>query len=460
VVSSGREDLGKGVANSRVLQHRQKIALCVVVWMGSIVTCPAFTAIDTNKTIRTDGTYSDTTNGIAYVKAKAQDGWVMTVGTAGGSYTWIHQCDVNIANTFTIQGASPNNRPLITFGAGSYPGNGAGISVNATSNHIVTVKDFVLTDAAGGPAGAILWIKGQGVCFRVSNVMFTNKVAANNCGYVGNINGDNHPGPYGVWDHCQFISTGLSVYGVFVMHNGSQNHYAWTIPMSWGTTNAVYFEDCWDYASAGNGRAGAPMVDGDGGARVVIRQCNLTNNDITFHGIASGASDGTQQVEFYQNYFYTDETLNGFPWVMWLRGGTGLIFSNTVRQSTAGLLGTCWRFSVECASSQWQAEHCLTLQQYPADYPASQQIGRGVAGASEGSVPVYIWSNTVPATTFGPTQLGMDTDAPFIQQGRDIFTNSVKSGYAPLVYPHPLVTSSQFTPPSPPSGLKIVSTGP
>jgi hypothetical protein len=431
-----------------------------VLLLGSIPVCYAFTADNVKMTVVTDGSYSDTTNAIAYVKGKAQDGWVMTVGIPGGSYTWTRQCDIKITNTFTMQGASANNRPLIVFGAGSYPANGSGISINAASNHIVTVKDFIFTDAVGGPAGAMLWIQGQGVCFRVSNVMFTNKVTANNCGYVGNVNADNLPGPYGVWDHCQFISTGLSIYGVFVMHNGSQNHYAWTIPMSWGTTNAVYFEDCWDYASPGNGRAGAPMVDGDGGARVVIRSCNLTNNDITFHGIASGASDGTQQVEFYQNHFYTDETVNGFPWVMWLRGGTSLIFSNTVRQSTSGLLGTCWRFSVECASSQWQAEHCPSQQQYPANYPASQQIGRGVVGGSEGSVPVYIWSNVVPALSSGPAQLGMDIDAPFIQQGRDIFTNSVKVGYAPLIYPHPLVAASTRTLPVPPSGLRIVSTSP
>jgi len=199
------------------------------------------------------------------------------------------------------------------------------------------------------------------------------------------------------------------------------------------------------------------MVDGDGGARVVIRHCSLTNNDVTFHGIASGASDGTQQVEFYANNFYTDETVNGFPWVLWLRGGTSAIFSNSVQQSTSGLLGTCWRFSVECASSQWQAEHCASQQQYPADYPAPQQIGRGVVGSSEGNVPVYIWSNNVPVTGFGPTQFGIDTDAPFIQQGRDVFTNSVKAGYSPLVYPHPLVTSSILVVPSPPTGLRIVS---
>ena len=52
--------------------------------------------------------------------------------------------------------------------------------------------------------------------------------------------------------------------------------------------------------------------------------------------------------------------------------------------------------------------------------------------------PVYMWGNSTPANG-GYIYLGHDGgDSPFIQQGRDVFTNSIMPGYAPLVYPSPL----------------------
>jgi hypothetical protein len=130
-------------------------------------------------------------------------------------------------------------------------------------------------------------------------------------------------------------------------------------------------------------------------------------------------------------------------WAAWFRGGTVLVFSNTIGQAQANLWGMGFRFSVECASASWSSESCPSQLAYPANYPAYEQIGQGNIGGTILTVPIYCWSNSVPATTWGTYALGMDSyDALFIQQGRDIYTNSIMPGYAPLVYPHPLVTSA------------------
>jgi hypothetical protein len=91
---------------------------------------------------------------------------------------------------------------------------------------------------------------------------------------------------------------------------------------------------------------------------------------------------------------------------------------------------------------------------YPGNYPGPQQIGQGVVNGAPGLVPVYAWGNNFPGTTWGNYSLGRDNgDGPFIQQGRDIYTNSIMPGYTPLIFPHPLVTGTG-------GGSSTNSTGP
>jgi hypothetical protein len=427
------------------------LLLTALFAVGVIFSCQAYTANDPGQTISSDGSYADTTAALAYVAAKKQDGWVMSVGSPGGSYVWTNTVTIAVTNIFTFQGASPTNRPTITFGASSYS---AGFNVCAKNGKVVTFKDFILTDVGGGPGNWLLGLFGEGVCFRVSNVKWVN-VNANNAAWVGSINSDTIGGPYGVFDHCELAASSGSFYGIFVIDNGCQIHNGWTRPMTWGTTNAVYFEDC--SAHAQKAILGRAMVDGFGGARVVIRNCNVTNYSIGFHGSQSGAGDSTLQTEIYNNNIFCNDTVNGMSYVFWQRGGTGVIFSNTVAESVSQLISSgIWKFSVECASAaNWQAEQCARQLIYTNDYPAPQQVGRGVVNGAEGTVPIYIWGNSVPGTYYGQSLLGYgDGDQQFIQQGRDIFTDgTVMPGYTPLVYPHPLVTSA------PPVTITTISTG-
>ena len=170
---------------------------------GAIFSGQAYTANDSGQTISSDGSYADTTAALAYVAAKKQDGWVMSVGSPGGAYVWTNTVTITVSNLFTFQGASPTNRPTITFGANSYS---AGLNVCAKSGKVVTVKDFILTDVSGGPGNWLLGIFGEGVCFRVSNVKWVN-VNANNAAWVGYINSDTNGGPYGVFDLCELAAS-------------------------------------------------------------------------------------------------------------------------------------------------------------------------------------------------------------------------------------------------------------
>jgi hypothetical protein len=423
------------------------LSIIACLLFSVVLTSRAYQANDVAQTITSDGSYSDTAAAVAYVAGKNQGGWVLTVGAPGITYNWANMLVIGIPYTFTIQGASSDNRPTIIFSAPVR----TGIYIGA-GNNVVTVKDFIFNVTATGPTAAVMDIDGTGVCFRITDCEFLNSSTGVGTGtsfgiLIGGINATHTPGPYGLVDHCQFYFPGGAVYNYLnVFANGNVDNWCWTQPMSWGTTNSVVVESC-SFSQLHS----APMsglVEAMGGARLTIRYNNITNIPESTHGMQSGAHSGTLQIECYQNNWVLNDTLNTMSYLYLQRGGTAVIWSNTVTSTSFWNLGDVCQFWVECAAtSLWQSESCASELFYPADYPEQQQVGQGVVNGASGTVPVYIWGNNFPNTTWGNVSLGRDGgDQPFIQQGRDIFTNSVMPNYTPLVYPHPLVALGGTSP--------------
>jgi hypothetical protein len=161
--------------------------------------------------------------------------------------------------------------------------------------------------------------------------------------------------------------------------------------------------------------------------------------------VASGAKESTLQIECYSNNFVINDAKNTMPYVFWIRGGTAVVWGNIISQTGNFNTAKFFYLTVECSNTNnvfgqpaWKCESCSN---YLSDYPSFQQVGRGVVSGSEGSCPVYFWSNNVPYTPYVDFAFGAGSDASFIQQGRDVYTNSVMPGYTPLIYPHPLVSS-------------------
>jgi hypothetical protein len=407
----------------------------------------AYQANDVAQTITSDGSYADTSMAVAYVLGKSQGGWVLTVGAAGGTYIWTNSLVFGVTGNFTIQGASTNNRPTIIFNTTANSGIYA-----RNSGCLVTIKNFIFNVSSNVPASNIIGIDGDGVCFRVSNCEFLAPSQAQFGVQVGSINDDHNLGPFGLVDNCQFYFAGGVVYNYLnVRCNGNISHYGWTQPMSWGTTNCVMVENC--NFSQPQSAPISHICEADGGARICIRYCNITNLAEGTHGFQSGAHDSTLQVEMYENNFVINDStgIHTMPYLFWQRGGTAVVWSNTVATTSFWNLGKVFLFTVECAESgNWQAESCARMLLYPADYPGYQQIGQGVVSGAPGSVPIYCWGNTTAGTYYGNFILGTAEDSAFIVQGRDIYTNSVMPGYTALVYPHPLIASGGVVPGPPP----------
>jgi hypothetical protein len=415
--------------------------LTAALLLGMALTGRAFQANDTAQTVASDGSYADTAGAVAYAIAKAQNGWVVTVGAAGGSYTWTNGLVIGLGNSLTIQGADTNSRPTIVFAGQTR----AGLYFSANTN-LLTLKDLIFDVATNGPAANVVDIDGVGVCFRVTDCEFLNASTGIGTGtafglQIGCINSNDQPGPYGLVDHCQFYFPGGVVYNYLnVFANGCADGWCWTQPMSWGTTNSVVVESC-AFAQPKSAPTSG-LVEAMGGARLTIRYNNITNIPQSTHGIQSGARSSTLQIECYENNWMLNDTTHTMSYLFLQRGGTSVIWSNTVADTSFWNLGGVCQFWVECAAtSLWQEEGCGSQLQYPSDYPGSEQIGQGVVNGAAGPVPVYIWGNNFPGTTWGDFALGRDLgDVQFIQQGRDIYTNSVMPNYTPLIYPHPMIT--------------------
>src|SRR5436853_4251258 len=83
-----------------------------------------------------------------------------------------------------------------------------------------------------------------------------------------------------------------------------------------------------------------------------------------------------------------------------------------------------------------------------SEYPAAYQIGRG---KSTNVSPPYDTNQVLdPAYCWNNQKLPTEGSANVVD-GRDFFSNTVKPGYAPFTYPHPM----RATAPAAPTALKV-----
>lgn len=359
-----------------------------------------------------------------------------TVLVPGGSNVWNNELILNGVSLISTNSTS------IVFNDTNY----SGIYINSQAGSTpVTISNFVFDLGTNANIQNMIGIDGSNYCFRLTKCLFKN-LATQPDGNIGiKISGINNTltsGPFGLIDHCNFYlpQQGESANLINTMCNGNVSHYGWSNSMTWGTTNTVMIEACNFYHPTVTPIQAA--FESMGGGRIAMRYCNVTNVPVSYHGANSGAKDSTLQVEIYNNNFVDLDSANQLTYVISHRGGTGVIYSNTL--SYLGgyqYISTFAIFWVECAQSEynnWSYENCTNLLTYPADYPAYEQVGRGVTSPNViGSMPVYCWSNSVPSNLSYCYSLGQFGDAAFITQGNDIFTNQPMPGYTPLIYPHP-----------------------
>ncbi len=127
----------------------------------------------------------------------------------------------------------------------------------------------------------------------------------------------------GLIDHCTFVLSNSSA----IYANGDGfGDVSWATPVDYGTSNALYIEDCL-FTNVVPNSSTAVANDAQSGAREVFRHNIVLNTSFQNHGTESGLRyRSSRSYEIYDNTFV--DTQN-YDTPIFLRGGTGVIFSNT-----------------------------------------------------------------------------------------------------------------------------------
>jgi hypothetical protein len=421
----------------------------------------AYSKNDDAKTVTCDGTLADTQAGWNYAVGKNQDGWVVRTGAAGQTYNW-SSGTLSLASSrpITFAGGSATNRPKIVFTGNS---GGFGIYIHTQNGKTITVRDFKFAESPF--ANALIYVGGWGEDnFRFTNIEFGANIPGRAL-WISSPGDGGGPGPYGLIDHCDLASDGALF---FLRDNAAAVPNSWHRPMSFGTKKAVYVEDCTFTWKGWSGILGY-LTDGDNGARFVVRHSTMRDMGIGTHGADSQPLEGGKnpnrsflQAEVMHNTFTITDTRDT---IMLLRGGTAVIFDNTVnRIPQNAALNTFVKTAFYRATANNGV--CPVDRVYPADYIGTQQpgsgvIGNGTTGANQdpkypnepwGSVPIYLWNNRVNV----PLTYGEVGSSEFVQPNRDYFNGTEKPGYREFTYPHPLQTGGPTAGPSPAENVRIV----
>jgi hypothetical protein len=269
--------------------------------------------------------------GVAATCSTANVTSAISAATAGepvyvpaGTCTWSSAITIS-GKALVLVGAGIGNT-VITDGAG-----GSVLDViGASSTNFVRVTGFTWIKGSDKSSGSIAFEGTATVGFRFDH----NRIV------IASASSHHHIVPtivYGLIDHNTFDVTATSgsigVFDPFGSADGNDGGFTpWTRALSLGTENAVYFEDnTVSYPTAGAGTE--DCIDAYGGARLVIRYNTFTNCTLGFHGLDSGSRRSVLSYEIYNNT-QTNNSSTALRAVT-LRGGSGVIYSNTYNGSGA-----------------------------------------------------------------------------------------------------------------------------
>lgn len=366
----------------------------------------------------------------------AIDGDVVVVPS--GNCTWTNTVSI-LNKAITIKGAGIDQTVITDSTPSGWEQNA--LLINNLSGKSITVTGFTFKGGTGSEG--ILQIKGGTKKFRIDHIKFDNP--STRCiqifGYT-----------YGVIDNCTWnVGQSSGIQGVSVIADGDD---AWNRDLTLGTENAVYVENCtFNYSNLNDG-----ALDAYGGARYVFRYNTVVGTSVGHHGRDSGGYRSTHSFEIYNNTF--NNTGTAVFTSMNFRGGTGVVFGNTI---TGNYNNFMYVHNYRSCGSYAPAGICDGSSVYDGNesgkegYPCQDQIGRTTGQTLS---PLYEWNNTYKG---GNGDIVVSNDCTrmttlHIIQNRDFYNDTPKPGYIPYTYPHPLTLSSnpsETVPPAPPKNLRV-----
>jgi len=379
-----------------------------------------------------------------------------TVLIPAGNCTWTTNLTIT-GKYLTLQGAGAG-KTIITDGVskGTYPNIAQVLVWTTTQGGLsrltgITFQGGTITDSYNK---GILQIDGTSHQFRIDHCKFIPTQTA-----ALFVRGD----LLGVIDHNVFDLSAHHGYAMYIM-GSSYGDPAWAQGSTLGTQQNVFVEDnlFTQDQSLGFHYYG---VDGWSGSRVVYRHNEFNAVTLGNHGTeSSGRSRSQRQFEIYNNTWTWNLRGNGFPSLIGLRGGTGVIHTNSANISN-GTVSHFIDYQYYRASKSY-----LPWGQCPSVWDLSSARCLDQTGVGKGDLlfgdtpsptgwpdqiadPAYDWNNLIN----GAVSNSVSNVPSVVQEGRD-FYRQVKPGYTPYTYPHPLTSGSTATdssPPAPPQNLIV-----
>ena len=228
-------------------------------------------------------------------------------------------------------------------------------------------------------------------------------------------------------------------------------------PFGLGQDNFLFVEDCtFTFFAKEDG-----ALDAFSGARYVFRHNTVTNTNVEHHGADSGGFRGVHSMEIYENTF--DKPAAGNIRAHYFRAGSGVLYNNTYtgNYNTNSIVLTIFRSDTSFVP--WGQCDGLSIwdenQPGQSGYACLDQPGHIFTDTSGGSNTlegVYEWGNTLNGTDLDFSTNG-HSSASYLVEGRDFFNDTVRPGYTPFTYPHPLQAGGGGNPrPDPPTNLGAI----
>ena len=229
--------------------------------------------------------------------------------------------------SFTIRGSGTNLTTLI-----SGPGLKSVIEVDSDSPNVFTISDLNLVSSPNNVVGFLSF--GNPGYYNIAPRPFPGPVHVYNiqmtnlCSRGITIGfGDS----FGLVDHC-FFDTALGHPGWQAINFGGNGFLSFTNPIPYGTTNAVYVEDCYfrnRYFTNAHTKGGNGFWDGYRGVQAVVRHSIIDGDANTgTHGYDSDMI-GCRTRETYLNIF-TNQTARSGLEIDLVRSGSLLVWSNSI----------------------------------------------------------------------------------------------------------------------------------
>jgi len=299
----------------------------------------------------------------------------------------------------------------------------------------------------------------------------------------------------GVISNCSFDSPTFSMAPEAVhvkIDSPSSGQITWTQPSYWGAADTTGQNNI--YVETSDFEAYLNAFDDDDNGRLVWRYNLMNNTGSGTHG-ADTSNYGVRYFEYYKNTGvfngYNDGSTFNMNWWLFVRGGTFVVWGNTMAALTSTDYGTRPDVNMTAMNLQrnggpnacWGAGGGATGTNYhiPRQVGVGRVTGTGTANYPTGKVnnsstdsityvgdsePAYIWGNTrqplsnITISNYGGSDCSNpDVSGNYIQANRDYFNGSTaKPGYTAYTYPHPLAGGGTTTnAPLPPINLKAVA---